>query len=210
MSPRRSPLYSRDDARSSDSRLARRRLLRTTALGLGWLAVPSRALAQDDEPAEDEEEPAEDDGDGAETGNGDVVEVAVVDYAYEPGTDSPLTIEPGTTVHWIWETDNHNIAVDSQPEESDWEGHEPIENAGFEYEHTFEVEGEYEYHCTPHIGLGMVAEIVVSENGDAGAAGPAELVPDTATTLVVATVASLVAVLGLSYVFLKYGGVSGE
>ena len=56
--------------------------------------------------------------DGNETGaaGGESVTVELVDYAYEPGTDSPLAIEPGTTVEFVWVTDNHNINVDSTPD----------------------------------------------------------------------------------------------
>lgn len=106
-------------------------------------------------------------------------------------------------VRFVWVTDQHNIAIDDQPDESDWEDHEPIEDAGFEHEHTFGVEGNYEFHCTPHVSLGVVGTIVVGEGG--GATGPVDLVPEEETTLVVATVASLFAVLALAYAFLKYG-----
>ncbi|MFP4627971.1 MAG: hypothetical protein ACLFMX_03170, partial [Halobacteriales archaeon] len=47
----------------------------------------------------------------------EVVEVELVDFAFEPGTDSPLEIEPDTTVRFIWITDTHNIVVDSQPDD---------------------------------------------------------------------------------------------
>ncbi|GAB3032146.1 cupredoxin domain-containing protein [Natronobiforma cellulositropha] len=209
-----------------DRQLERRALL--LAVGAGGAALLSRAVAAqdeeteppDDEPADeaeaedeeaDEADEATDEEGADEPAAGETETVAVVDYAYEPGTDSPHVIAPGTTVEWIWETDNHNIVVDAQPDEADWPGHEPIENTGFEYEYTFEVEGDYEYHCTPHIGLGMVASITVTDDPDAAAGeGPIDLVPPSAMLLVVATTVSLVAVLGLSYVFMKYGGPPAE
>ena len=82
-------------------------------------------------------------------------------YVFTPGTETLHRIAPGTTVKFVWESDTHNIYVDSQPEGANWQGHESIENTGFTHEHTFEVEGTYHYWCDPHKGLGMVADIVV-------------------------------------------------
>ncbi len=152
---------------------------------------------------------------GGGGGGGGTQTVELVDYAYEPGTESPLQIQPGTTVNFVWVTDNHNIVVDSQPDGAGWEGHEPIENSPFEYEHTFETEGTYEFHCTPHVSLGMEGTIEVTQDaggggGGGGEAGPAKLVPDEALTLLIATIVGLVAVLSLSYVFMKYGGTASE
>ena len=133
--------------------------------------------------------------------------MALVDFAYEPGTEEPLYITPGTTVEFVWETSTHNIVVDDQPEGAGWEGHEPVEDAGFEYEHTFTELGEYAYHCQPHLNLGMVGTIVVNEQGappDAGGGEPA--IPDSAKVLGVATSVAMAATLGLADVFLKYGG----
>ncbi|WP_121821218.1 ABC transporter substrate-binding protein [Halostella salina] len=76
-----------------------------------------------------------------------------------------LYVEPGTTVTFEWaEGGAHNIVVDSQPDGANWSGVEPIEDPGFVHEHTFEVPGEYEYHCAPHEGVGEVGSIVVAEN----------------------------------------------
>lgn len=119
----------------------------------------------------------------------ETVTVELVDFAFEPGTETPLEIPPGTTVRFVWETDSHNIVVESQPEGAEWEGHEPIEMAGFETEHTFEVEGEYAFYCEPHRELGMEGSIVVSEdatvNGDgAGDGDGGEVRPDFGDWLV--------------------------
>jgi plastocyanin len=111
---------------------------------------------------------------GTETGasgSGATVEVALVDFAFEPGTDDPLVIPPGTTVRFVWETSNHNIVVESQPEGADWEGYEPVEDEGFTYEHTFTTTGDYHYFCQPHQGLGMVGDITVEEGAPVPGAG---------------------------------------
>ena len=145
---------------------------------------------------------------------GGSLQMDLVDIAYEPGTDDPAQITPGTTVTFVWQTPSHNINVDSKPEASDWEGHMPIENTGFETSHTFEVEGTYEFHCDPHAGLGMEGVIEVSadagggEGGGEGGGGPA--VPDAAKTFGVGLFAAILGTLGLAYVLLRYGGSPDE
>ncbi|CAI50437.1 halocyanin [Natronomonas pharaonis DSM 2160] len=73
-----------------------------------------------------------------------------------------LTVSSGTTVRFVWEGDFHNIEVRSQPDDSQWEGVPETRNEGFEYEHTFEVPGVYEYRCEPH-RLSMQGTITVEE-----------------------------------------------
>ena len=128
------------------------------------------------------------------------------DLVFSPGTDEPLQITPGTTVTFTWESDNHNIVVDSQPEGAGWEGYETIENTGFSYEHTFETLGTYEYYCKPHQTAGMVGTVEVVETIETEAPANLPQVPDTAKTLGVATTFAMVATLGLAFFFLKYGG----
>jgi plastocyanin len=85
---------------------------------------------------------------------------------FEPET---LTVESGTTVSFEWATENHNIVVESQPDEGNWDGHEEIQDAGYTHEHTFEAEGEYEYLCEPHApdmrGVIVVGSSAAPENG---------------------------------------------
>ena len=125
---------------------------------------------------------------------------------FTPGTEEPLQITPGTTVEFVWESDNHNIVVDSQPEDAGWSGHEPIENTGFTYSHTFETLGEYEYYCQPHESAGMIGAIEVVESISTPAPSNVPSVPDSAKTLGIATTFTMVATLGLAFFFLKYGG----
>jgi plastocyanin len=123
-----------------------------------------------------------------------------------------LEIQPGTTVHWTWDSDNHNVVPSSKPEESGFQGTEGGDdqtyNAGHEYSHTFEVEGDYEYYCTPHRQAGMTGAISVSADAGGGSSAPA--IPSSAKTLGIATTAALVFTLGLAYFFLKYGGDYGD
>jgi len=129
---------------------------------------------------------------------------------FEP---AELTIAPGTTVNFVWESDNHNIVVESQPDGAGWEGTKggasKTYNTGHEYSHTFETTGTYEYFCQPHKTAGMVGSITVQEGGaSSGSSAPA--IPSSAKTLGIATTAALVFTLGLAYFFMKYGGDYGQ
>ena len=143
-----------------------------------------------------------------------------------------LTIAPGDTV--VWETVGsvgHSVTAyeDGIPDDAEYfasgglESEQAARNAypqegdvasGETYEHTFEVEGEYEYFCIPHESAGMVASITVQEggggggdggDGGGGGGGPPP-VPDSARTLALATMFGLLSTLGLAYFFMRYGG----
>ncbi len=127
---------------------------------------PSTTLQQEDNDNDDEAN----DTDETDDESPETVVVELGDYFYrvedtgqDLDRDEPLGIEPGTIVRFVWITDNHDIVIDSQPEESEWEGVTPTMDTGFEHEWTFDVEGEYEFHCSPHIGLGMIGTIIVEE-----------------------------------------------
>jgi plastocyanin len=81
-----------------------------------------------------------------------------------PGTffrPASILIEQGTTVRWVWLSDNHNVSVSEQPEDASWDGHIPIEDTGFEYEHEFTIPGTYRYYCEPHVRDGMTGDVTV-------------------------------------------------
>jgi len=104
------------------------------------------------------------------TATGDSAEVTVGpggNFVFEPGTDEPLAISPGTTVEFVWESDNHNVVPESQPDGANWggEGEQGVTfDEGHSYSHTFETEGTYEYVCTPHESVGMAATLIVAED----------------------------------------------
>ena len=179
--------------------ISRRGFLRATA-GATAIGATGTAAAQETTQSGDS---------GGGGGGSETVDVGPGgNYTFVPGTDEPLTIAPGTTVEFVWQSDNHNIVVDSQPDGANWGGHEPIENTGFTYTHTFDTVGTYEYFCQPHQALGMSATIEVQEGGaQEQASGPVEPpIPESAKTLGIATIGGMTATLGFAYFFMKYGG----
>ncbi len=153
---------------------------------------------------------------GAEGGGGGPTEEVTVgpggSLAYEPDS---LTIQPGTTVVWTWDSDNHNVVPSAQPDDADWSGTEGGDsetyNTGHEYEHTFEVEGDYEYYCTPHRQAGMTGTITVSADAGGGGGGTAEQdpehmgVPFQAHFVGLATILMIVVSVVYTFFVLKYG-----
>jgi plastocyanin len=121
-----------------------------------------------------------------------------------------LQVTPGTTVKWTWESDNHNVVVESQPDGADWKGTEGAPsktyNTGHTYSHTFETKGTYEYFCQPHKTAGMTGSVEVVESISTPAPSNVPQVPQSAKALGVATSVVMMATLGLSFFFLKYGG----
>ncbi|MXR21569.1 plastocyanin [Halobacterium sp. PCN9] len=98
--------------------------------------------------------------------------------------------------------DSEQAAREAYPDQGDIPG-------GESYEHTFEVEGTYDYFCIPHESVGMVATLEVTP--DAGEEeGYTSLLPAKAQQLAVWAVAALVGVLGFTWALLKYGGEYGE
>jgi len=148
------------------------------------------------------------------------------DLVFDP---DELTIAPGDTV--VWETvgrvghsvtayedeipaDAEYFASGGFDDESSARSGYPAQGdvaEGETYEHTFEVEGTYDYFCIPHESVGMLAELTVSadageDGGDGEGVVPVPGVPPSAQVLGVATTVAMVAVLGLAYVMLRYGG----
>jgi plastocyanin len=147
---------------------------------------------------------------GSDGGAGPTEEVVVGpggSLVFEP---DDLTITPGTTVNFVWDSDNHNVVPESIPDDATWEGTpgapSKTYNTGYEYSYTFEVEGEYEYFCQPHKGAGMVASITVEQASAGGGAGGPPPFPDSALTFGVTSIGVMLSTLALAYFFVKYGG----
>lgn len=153
------------------------------------------------------------------------------DLVFDPDA---LTVAPGDTV--VWETVGsigHSVTAyeDGIPTDAEYFASGDFEDEssarsgypaqgdvaeGETYEHTFDVEGTYDYFCIPHESVGMLGTITVGADaggGDATAAadeggGGVSVVevPPTALMLGVATTVAMVSILGLAYVMLRYGG----
>ncbi|WP_121822134.1 plastocyanin/azurin family copper-binding protein [Halostella salina] len=149
---------------------------------------------------------------GGGAGGGSETVQLTGDNVFDP---AELYIAPGTTVTFEWTGGNHNIIVDSQPSDANWEGHQPIEGPGTTHEHTFEVLGDYNYYCSPHQSLGMEGVIHVTESGQnpaaAGGGGGGEVdphelgVPFQAHYVGIATLLAVFVSLVFSFYVLKYG-----
>jgi len=189
---------------TDDTAVSRRGFIRAAA-GAGAVAgATGTAAAQEGNET--------DSGDGSLPGAGQTEEVVVGpggDFVFDP---EELQILQGTTVNFVWDSDGHNVVPRSQPEGANWEGTgEELQNSGYEYSHTFETLGTYEYVCTPHAQAGMEATIEVVEeiSTPAPASGPPEI-PDSAKTLGVAASIGMVSTLGLAYFLMRFGGDYGE
>lgn len=91
----------------------------------------------------------------------EVVEVGPDDeYVYAP---DELTVSPGTTVRFVWLSGGHDLKVESQPADAEWQGVQKLESPGFAHEATFDVGGVYEYVCTPHASHGMRGRVTVDD-----------------------------------------------
>ncbi|WP_276252837.1 plastocyanin/azurin family copper-binding protein [Halomontanus rarus] len=196
-----------------DESLSRRGFLVGTAGTVAAAGASATATAQEDGNETGNETSGG--GDGNETsgggggGGGATETVEVIDNEFQP---AELAVTPGTTVEFAWQATSadHNVSPTSQPEGANWEGHTDLESGDFSFESTFDTEGDYEYQCDPHVGLGMTGTITVSADAASGGGGPIQIVPDAAWTLVIATVAGMLSTLSLVYFFMRYGGASAE
>ncbi|GAB3684524.1 plastocyanin/azurin family copper-binding protein [Salinarchaeum chitinilyticum] len=96
------------------------------------------------------------------------------DLVFEPAN---IEILPGTQVVWEWDSDGHNVQPQSQPDGASWEGHPDVVGTGTTYQHTFTVEGTYEYVCTPH-APDMAGTIEVTQDANSGGGGGGYEPPD--------------------------------
>ena len=183
-----------------DEHVSRRGFLTAVAGGSAIAASTAGASAQETTAGNE----TTTSGGGAAGPTEEVVVGPAGELVYEP---EELEITPGTTVRWVWESDNHNIVVGEQPEGANWQGTPGGQNTtydtGYTYTHTFQTLGTYNYWCQPHKAAGMIADVVVSEGGG-GDGGPR--LPNSAMTIGVALTAAMVSTLSFAYFFLKYGG----
>jgi len=99
-----------------------------------------------------------------------VVEV-VSDYdnlrmAFRP---KRLTVQPGDTVTWVnLAAEEHNVFSypDGYPKGSKPMLSPYMQRKDEKWSHTFTAKGTYEYHCIPHLPMGMHGEVVVGRSSE--------------------------------------------
>lgn len=102
-----------------------------------------------------------------------------------------VRVKPGGTVTWKLESGSHsttayhsdNDAPLRMPEEAKPWDSGTLSEAGATFEHTFEIEGVYDYFCIPHQATGMLGTVVVGDpdlDGQPGMQPPQGGLPDAA------------------------------
>ncbi len=74
---------------------------------------------------------------------------------------SGLTITQGDIVTWTNTGGFHNINGNLASYPGNPEGFGNGVGSGWTFSHTFNIPGSYDYHCDPHVGLGMVGSVTV-------------------------------------------------
>ena len=80
-----------------------------------------------------------------------------------------LEIEPGDRITWVNEADEeHNVITfpDGYPQGAEAFQSPIMTRAGERFSHQFEVPGTYQYHCLPHLPMGMHGLIIVGRLSD--------------------------------------------
>lgn len=120
--------------------------------------------------------------------NADVAMVSDDGHHFDPHL---VWIEPGGTVTWTLESGSHTTTAYSAdaekpqriPDDADGWDSGILQEEGDTFEHTFDVEGVYDYFCQPHEGMGMVGSVIVGEpdpHEQPGLEPPQEDLPDGA------------------------------
>jgi plastocyanin len=71
--------------------------------------------------------------------------VNIHDMSFDP---DPVTIQPGDTVQWVWQEDNHSTTAD----DGSWDS--GVHRQPFTFSHTFGAAGDNPYYCRIHGGPG--------------------------------------------------------
>ena len=86
------------------------------------------------------------------------VDVQVSNFQFTPAT---VEIQAGDTVRWVWSDSGHSTTSGSNcSPDGVWDS--GVQNAPFEFSHTFSTPGSFPYFCIPHCSMGMVGTVVVS------------------------------------------------
>ncbi|WP_115891493.1 plastocyanin/azurin family copper-binding protein [Haloferax sp. Atlit-48N] len=134
------------------------------------------------------------------------------EYYFDP---VGLHVDPGDTVEWVLESGDHSATAYAESNQA--EQRIPADASGFDsgllgetgasFSYTFEVEGTYDYFCSPHKQLGMVGRVVCGDPG-----GPAEegAIPNEPGSGLMPGSGDIVEAGSLSYPYVPSGGSSGS
>jgi len=86
--------------------------------------------------------------------------VSVTSYQYSP---KEFTITAGDTVIWVNQGGFHNVDGQKSVFSSNPESFGNNLGSGWTYKFVFKTAGVYNYQCDPHVGLGMVGKITVTQ-----------------------------------------------
>jgi plastocyanin len=99
--------------------------------------------------------------------------VQVANYYFNP---TSLNVLVGDTIKWQWVSGNHTTTSSSIPTgAATWD--ELINPSNHVYEYKVTVAGTYNYVCTPHIPMGMIASFVATAPAMLNVFPPSQSVP---------------------------------
>ncbi|WP_135826264.1 plastocyanin/azurin family copper-binding protein [Halorussus ruber] len=165
--------------------MKRRTFIRATSagglVGLAGCNAPSGNGGGETTTAETETTTTEGGEDGTTTeggdgGDGGTQQVQMItegsEYIFDP---IGLFVENGTTVEWVIESGSHSstayvegnssASVTRIPDEAESWDSGILSEEGASFSYTFDVNGTYDYFCTPHKALGMIGRVVCGEPG---------------------------------------------
>jgi plastocyanin len=97
-------------------------------------------------------------------------------YYFNPAS---LNVAVGDTIRWQWVNGSHTTTSSSIPAgAATWDKLITSSNQVYEYQVT--VAGTYNYVCTPHVGMGMIASFVATDPAMLTVLPPSQIVPKTA------------------------------
>lgn len=101
--------------------------------------------------------------------------VLVGNYYFNP---SSLNVTVGDTIKWQWVNGTHTTTSSSiPPGAATWD--QPISSTFQVYEYKVTVAGTYNYVCTPHVAMGMIASFVANNPANLTVLPPSQNVPST-------------------------------
>ncbi len=95
----------------------------------------------------------------AQKANATIYQVMVGNFFFNP---SSLNVAVGDTVKWVWSSGSHTTTSSSVPGgASSWD--HPINSSNTTFSYQVTVAGTYNYVCTPHAAMGMIASFTASD-----------------------------------------------